>query len=67
MQNTCMLRLSLSKLLLTQCEYFYLFNIILIVTYIYSYTLIMIPHMKEPNLPNSSPNPLRDKLVKLHY
>ena len=27
----------------------------------------MIPHMKEPNLPNSSPNPLRDKLAKLNY
>ena len=27
----------------------------------------MIPHMKESNLPNFYPNPLRDKLAKLHY
>ena len=38
-----------------------------IITYIYSYTLAMIPHMKVPNLPNFSLNPLRDKLAKLHY
>ena len=46
---------------------FSLFNIIPIITYIYSYTLAMIPHKKESNLPNSSPNPLRDKPAKLHY
>ena len=27
----------------------------------------MIPHTKELNLPNFSPNPLRNKLEKLHY
>ena len=45
---------------------FSLFNIISITTYIYSYTIAMIPHMKDPDLLNSSLNPLRDKLVKLH-
>jgi len=33
----------------------------------YLHTLAMIFHMKEPNLLNVSPNPLRDKLEKLHY
>ena len=33
----------------------------------YLHTLVMIPHMKESNLPNFSPNPLRDELDKLHY
>ena len=61
-----MLGLSLPKLLLMHANDFSLFNIIPIITYIYSYTLTMIPHTKEPNLPNSSPNSLRDKLVKLH-
>lgn len=46
---------------------FFLFNIIPIITYIYSYILAMISHMKEPNLPNSSPNPFKDKLVKVNY
>ena len=46
---------------------FSLFNIISIITNIYLHTLTMTPHMKESKLPNSSPNPLRDKLDMLHY
>ena len=45
---------------------FSLSNIISIITCIYLHTLAMIPHMKEPNLPNFSPNSLRDDLDKLH-
>lgn len=46
---------------------FFLFNIISIITYIYLYTLAMIAYIKESNLPNFFPNPLIDRLHKLHY
>ena len=44
--------------------YLILFNYHL---YLLIYSNYMIAYMKELNLPNSSPNPLRDKSVKLHY
>ena len=59
-QNMDMLELSLPNNSRCNVKDFSLFDIIPIITYIYSYTLTMIPHMKESNLPNSSPNPLRE-------